>query len=192
MMNRYSKTNNVNSKKSNECIDINNDGNIELPIDSIIRVSQGKEAALKLLRNKDKTVSEISKELKRKAFSQEEIDAVIVLLFEFDLLDDKRYCERFIEEGKARKKGRNRIKYELFEKGLDKEMVLSKLEEDYACEEEEENAIETLDKIFSGKVLDRKILEKGYGKLRYQGFGDDVIRAAIKKYKMDQEDESGI
>ena len=164
---------------------------IEAPND-IKRVNMGKEAALKLIRNKDKTVSEISKELKKKAFSQEEIDAVIVLLFEFDLLDDQRYCERFIEEGKSRKKGRNRIKYELFEKGLDKEMVLSKLEEEYACDEEEENAMETLDKIFNGKVLDRKILEKGYGKLRYQGFGDDVIRAAIKKYKMDQNDESDI
>lgn len=162
------------------------------PENDIKRVNMGKEAALKLIRNKDKTVSEISKELKKKAFSDDEIDAVILLLYEYDLLDDERYCERFIEEGKARKKGRNRIKYELFGKGLDKELVLSKLEEHYSGEEEEKNAMETLDKIFAGKTLDRKTLEKGYGKLRYQGFGDDVIRSSIKKYKLDQDDESSI
>lgn len=164
----------------------------EQSIDSIKKVSQGKEAALKLLRNKDKTVSEITKELKKKAFSDDEIEAVILILAEYDLIDDERYCERFIEEGKNKKKGRNKIKYELFDKGVSKDLVLSKLDEGYTYEEEEENAIETLDKIFSGKVLDRKILEKGYGKLRYQGFKDDIIRAAIKKYKSDQDDENDI
>jgi regulatory protein len=156
----------------------------------IKRVNQGKEAALKLLRNKDKTVSEISKELKKKLFNEEEIEAVILLLSEYDLLDDERYCERFIEEGKNKKKGRNKIKYELFDKGLGKELVLSKLEENYSSEEEEDNARLTLEKIFSGKTLDRKILEKGYGKLRYQGFGDDVIRSTINKYKHAQKDNA--
>jgi regulatory protein len=162
------------------------------PINDIKRINMGKEAALKLLRNKDKTVSEITKDLKKKTFSDEEIEAVILILVEYDLLDDQRYCERFIEEGKNKKKGKNKIKYELLDKGIEKEMVLSKLEEGYTYDEEEENAIETLDKIFSGKVLDRKILEKGYGKLRYQGFKDDIIRSAIKKYKMDQEEENDI
>jgi regulatory protein len=164
----------------------------EQVIDLTKRIRQGKEAALKFLRNKDKTVSEISKDLKKKNFEEEEIKAVILILAEYDLIDDERYCERFIEEGKNKKKGRNKIKYELFDKGIDKEMVLSKLDEGYTYEEEEENAIETLDKIFSGKVLDRKILEKGYGKLRYQGFKDDIIRSAIKKYKSDQDDENDI
>lgn len=164
----------------------------EQVIDLTKRIRQGKEAALKFLRNKDKTVSEISKDLKKKNFEEEEIKAVILILAEYDLIDDERYCERFIEEGKNKKKGRNKIKYELFDKGIDKEMVLSKLDEGYTYEEEEENAIETLDKIFSGKVLDRKILEKGYGKLRYQGFKDDIIRSAIKKYRSDQDDENDI
>lgn len=164
----------------------------EQVIDLTKRIRQGKEAALKFLRNKDKTVSEISKDLKKKNFEEEEIKAVILILAEYDLIDDERYCERFIEEGKNKKKGRNKIKYELFDKGIDKEMVLSKLDEGYTYEEEEENAIETLDKIFSGKVLDRKILEKGYGKLRYQGFKDDIIRSAIKKYKSDQDGENDI
>jgi len=159
------------------------------------RVRQGKEAALKFMRNKDKTVSEISKDLKKKLFHEEEIQQVILILAEFGLIDDERYCDRFIEEGKGRKKGRTRLKYELFEKGLDKELVLSKLDEGYPYAEEEENAIDILEKILSGKTLDRKILEKGYGKLRYQGFGDDIIRSAINKYKNSQsgmEDEDSL
>ena len=159
------------------------------------RVRQGKETALKFMRNKDKTVSEISKDLKKKLFFEEEIEQVILILAEFGLIDDERYCDRFIEEGKGRKKGRTRLKYELFEKGLDKELVLSKLDQDYPYEEEEENAISTLEKILYGKTLDRKTLEKGYGKLRYQGFGDDIIRSAINKYKNSQsgmEDEDSL
>lgn len=154
------------------------------------RIARGKTAALKFIKSKDKTVSEISKELKKKGFDEGDILEIIEILSEFDLIDDEKYCQNYIEEGIRKKKGRNRLKYELQDKGIGKELVLNSLYEYYSHEEEEENAKEAFYKIIGFGVPDKKKLDKAFNKLKYLGYENSLIFSLIEKNKQDSKSEN--
>ncbi len=103
------------------------------PADAIVSRS------LWLLERKERTVAEIRRYFEGKGHEAVDIDAAIVRLTRMGLLDDSRYCERYIS-GPARRKGygRTRIYRELVTKGIDSDIAHAALQDSYDAEAEYE------------------------------------------------------
>lgn len=78
-----------------------------------------KEAALRLLDYRDRSVSELRQRLAEKFYSQEEIEEAVSDLTECGLLDDRRFAELLVRSGISAGKGRLFLARRLKEKGVD-------------------------------------------------------------------------
>jgi regulatory protein len=133
-----------------------------------------REAALKMLKNRDKSRKEIKTQLERLKFQSGMIEEILGSLEDSGLLDDSRYCEHMIEESIRKRKGRRSIKSELMSKGIERALIDEKLEILYSRDQEMENArIEAEKQLRDG--IDKKSLDKTTRRLAYLGFESELI-----------------
>lgn len=114
-------------------------------------------------------------------FDQEIIERVIEFLKKYSFIDDRRYANRLATNAiKYKRIGRNRIKRDLYIKGLDTPMIEKTISE-INGDEELENAIYLAEKKLSKIKSDNKMLirTKLYQHLSYKGFSYDTINSAI-------------
>lgn len=84
------------------------------------RLKAAEEAALRLLRTKDRSEAELRRELTKRGHSAEMVRATITKCRGWGYLDDKRLAERIVEEGvKAKHLGPARIRQKLRQRGID-------------------------------------------------------------------------
>ena len=152
------------------------------------------EKGIFLISLKDRTKNELRLKLEEKKKNKQAILKAIEKLEEFGYLSDLNYAMSYIE---SRKYGKNRILYNLFQKGIDRNTV----EEAYlALEEEKEENIDDrkLEKLIeknSNKIRknnernEKKIKEeqKFVQYLARQGFSLDKIFKKIKEHKENTE-----
>lgn len=152
------------------------------------------EKGIFLISLKDRTKKELRLKLEEKYRNKSAILKAIEKLEEFGYLSDLNYAMSYIE---SRKYGKNRILYNLFQKGIDRNTV----EEAYlALEEEKEENIDDrkLEKLIeknSNKIRknnernEKKIKEeqKFVQYLARQGFSLDKIFKKIKEHKENTE-----
>ena len=152
------------------------------------------EKGIFLISLKDRTKKELRLKLEEKYRNKSAISKAIEKLEEFGYLSDLNYAMSYIE---SRKYGKNRILYNLFQKGIDRNTV----EEAYlALEEEKEENIDDrkLEKLIeknSNKIRknnernEKKIKEeqKFVQYLARQGFSLDKIFKKIKEHKENTE-----
>lgn len=152
------------------------------------------EKGIFLISLKDRTKRELRLKLEEKYRNKSAISKAIEKLEEFGYLSDLNYAMSYIE---GRKYGKNRILYNLFQKGIDRNTV----EEAYlALEEEKEENIDDrkLEKLIeknSNKIRknnernEKKIKEeqKFVQYLARQGFSLDKIFKKIKEHKENTE-----
>lgn len=152
------------------------------------------EKGIFLISLKDRTKRELRLKLEEKYRNKPAISKAIEKLEEFGYLSDLNYAMSYIE---SRKYGKNRILYNLFQKGIDRNTV----EEAYlALEEEKEENIDDrkLEKLIeknSNKIRknnernEKKIKEeqKFVQYLARQGFSLDKIFKKIKEHKENTE-----
>ncbi|WP_369716898.1 regulatory protein RecX [Leptotrichia sp. HSP-536] len=152
------------------------------------------EKGIFLISLKDRTKKELRLKLEEKYRNKLAILKVIKKLEEFGYLSDLNYAISYIE---SRKYGKNRILYNLFQKGIDKSTV----EKAYLAlaEEKEENVddikLEKLigknsKKINMSKSRDEKKMKEEQKLIQYlarQGFSLDKIFKKLKEYKENYE-----
>ena len=152
------------------------------------------EKGIFLISLKDRTKKELRLKLEEKYRNKSAISKAIEKLEEFGYLSDLNYAMSYIE---SRKYGKNRILYNLFQKGIDRNTV----EEAYlALEEEKKENIDDrkLEKLIeknSNKIRknnernEKKIKEeqKFVQYLARQGFSLDKIFKKIKEHKENTE-----
>lgn len=92
----------------------------EKPIDS---EEAAFEAALKKLSYRDMTELEIRKYLEKKGFSRESVSASVQLLKEYRYIDDARFAFQYFRYGFEKRKGRERIRRELLQKGVSESSI---------------------------------------------------------------------
>lgn len=145
----------------------------------------------------EKEVRDYLKQLsfKRKLKDQEELsemvtEALIQRLKEKDLLNDERFAVEWIQARRVSKqKGINAIKSELYQKGIDREIIEKLLDprfgkDDMEGEEgEEEIAMKALEKKVRdfSQLSDIKEKQRILGFLMRKGFSYDVARTVIEK-----------
>ena len=148
------------------------------------------EKGIFLISLKDRTKKEVRLKLEEKYWNKSAILRTIEKLEEFGYLNDLNYAVSYIE---SRTYGKNRISYNLFQKGIDRSIV----EEAYLAsdEEKEENVDDTkLEKLIeknskkinvSNRRNEKKMKEeqKLIQYLARQGFSLDKIFKKLKEYK---------
>lgn len=103
-------------------------------------LARAREAALRLLSVRPRTISEMRRRLKRNDFGTEVVDETVEWLVERDFLDDVAFCRDFLTERlRRRPRGRFGLVQELRKRGVARElaerMVETVLEEEGVDEE---------------------------------------------------------
>ncbi|HWI55411.1 MAG TPA: regulatory protein RecX [Desulfobacteria bacterium] len=141
--------------------------------------NSAKNHALKYLSFRPRTVKEIATKLKDKGFDTEVISAVIEFLMEYKLVDDDAFASMWIRNRtKLKPTGRQRIKNELFQKGIDKETIERNISE-LLPEDEERMAALLIEKKIRRAEFSYKRLE---GFLLRRGFSTGIVKRVLSSY----------
>lgn len=116
--------------------------------------------------------------------SQAAIDLVVEKLKQKKLVDDREFARAWIESRKEyKKKGRSALKAELYQKGIEKEVIEEVLESELSRSDEEKlakDAIYKRHKRWQGlPLIEQK--RRAYEYLARQGFSYDLIREVVDK-----------
>ncbi|MBF1300446.1 regulatory protein RecX [Parvimonas micra] len=147
-------------------------------------IERAKSRAINYISGKLKTKYEVRLKLKENGFAEEVIDEVLDILEKEEYLNDKIYCEIFIEDKKKLNGyGKNKIKSLLIQKGISKNIFEDFLDE-FEYDEEFDNALKMGIKklnLLSNEEDKFKKKQKIINYLTYRGFGFDVINDVLKE-----------
>lgn len=141
---------------------------------------KAKSIALNFLAHRKRTEKEITDKLKEKGFEESIVDKTLVYLKNYGLVDDKDYANSFVKDKvKLNKHGPQRIKYDLYRKGVSQEIIKEVLMED----DEYPRALELAKKKMSSYRNDDrdKIYRKLGGFLQRRGYSYDCISKVLKE-----------
>ena len=137
---------------------------------------------------RDHSEKEIRQKLSRK-YDAHSVDTAVEKLVDLGLVNDRRYAELLTRELFERKKyGKNRVRSELFRKGIDSDIVNEVLEE-YEEENEPDNVEKIVDiirKKYYNKLIDEKTRQKVVAALVRLGYNFSDIRQAMREFSSDE------
>lgn len=143
---------------------------------------KAKNKALNSLSKVEKSEKKIREKLSAD-FDEEVIKEVVEFLKKHELVDDERFAEMIVSNDLNFKRvGKNRIKQNLYTKGIKREYIESAIS-DIDSDVELENAIYLAKKRLP-KIKDKdinKVKNKLYQHLSYKGFSYDIIKSAIRE-----------
>lgn len=147
-------------------------------------IERAKSRAINYISGKLKTKYEVRLKLKENGFAEDVIDEVLDILEKEEYLNDKVYCEIFIEDKKKLNGyGKNKIKSLLIQKGISKNIFEDFLNE-FEYDEEFDNALKMGIKkleLLSNEEDNFNKKQKIINYLTYRGFGFDVINDVLKE-----------
>ena len=147
-------------------------------------IERAKSRAINYISGRLKTKYEVRLKLKENGFAEDVIDEVLDILEKEEYLNDKVYCEIFIEDKKKLNGyGKNKIKSLLIQKGISKNIFEDFLNE-FEYDEEFDNALKMGIKkleLLSNEEDNFKKKQKIINYLTYRGFGFDVINDVLKE-----------
>ena len=147
-------------------------------------IERAKSRAINYISGKLKTKYEVRLKLKENGFAEDVIDEVLDILEKEEYLNDRVYCEIFIEDKKKLNGyGKNKIKSLLIQKGISKNIFEDFLDE-FEYDEEFDNALKMGIKklnLLSNEEDNFKKRQKIINYLAYRGFGFDVINDVLKE-----------
>lgn len=125
---------------------------------------------------------EIEEYLKGKGYDEFVIEDTLLKLEEYKYVDDREFAEIYIRSN-ITKWGVNKLRYNLYKKGVDKEYIILALEqiddfEIYAYEH-------ALKYMRSGKDFDRNKL---YAHLNSKGHESDIIKSVVRRVEKEQQE----
>jgi len=136
--------------------------------------------ALKYLSYKNRSTKEIYDYLKKKEFSESEIEEAINKLIEYKFLDDNNFSEIFIRDRQLKGKSKRLISYELKQKGINRDTAEKSLES-------ADNDLKTAKQYIEKRIhqFNRLDLEKRkqriIGRLQSRGYSWDIIKTVLKQ-----------
>ena len=157
-------------------------------IDEILNESQSSYAfnkALKYLSKSMKTENEVIDFLKSKKIRYDAIVLAIDQLKQYDYINDEIYINSYVNFYKSRY-GKNKIKQNLIQKGLDRELVEENM--DYDEKENLDFLVNEIKKQSKNQAIDLKMKQKIIRNLTYKGYNYDTIKSAFNS--LGESDES--
>ncbi|MGD2050473.1 MAG: RecX family transcriptional regulator [Chloroflexota bacterium] len=87
-------------------------------------VERAKASAYRYLSYRPRSIAELKRQLGNKGFNEDTIDQVVDRLSELELIDDLAFARYWVEQRETFKpRGRRALRYELYQKGIDREIV---------------------------------------------------------------------
>ena len=135
----------------------------------MLEIKNAKMKALHILSKMDKTEADLRAGLSRTGFSDEAVGAAIAYVKSYGYINDQAYAEKYVMCYKE-KKSKQKMKYELLQKGIDREMIDIAFEacQDYDEKEAIRRAIRK--KWKSEEKPDEKTLYKIFASISRQGY----------------------
>lgn len=161
-------------------------------------MEEARDAALRLLTVRSRSVAEIRKRLGRKGFDRTVVDRVVEGLARTGLLDDHAFARQWVEERIARRpRGRFALVQELRGKGVDREVAEEAVEAVFRAEgvAEEEIALRAAEKWLArrsrstrsalvgeeGFEAEQRARRRLYGALVRKGFPRDAVGPVVDR-----------
>lgn len=145
-------------------------------------------SAMFSLDRRDYSAAEMRRKLIPK-FGEKAADEAVEKLCELNLINDERYAENFVKSLFTYKKyGRNRIKSELYRKGIDSDTAKNALDEVFESEETDnvERIVEIIRKRYYNKMDSRESRQKVIAALVRLGYSFSDIREAMERFTDDE------
>ncbi len=150
-----------------------------------LELQRAKNYAFLLLKFRLRSEKEIYQRLKKKKFPEGIIQETLFFLRDKKFIDDNFFAKTWIESRLKKPLGLRRIKIELRQKGIDKEIIDSQLSEIKKGYSEQEIVIKTaqqrLNKLKGIEPIKAK--SRVYGYLLRRGFSPEVIIDTINQIK---------
>lgn len=144
---------------------------------------KARNIALRLLTYRARSRKEVADHLEKKGFHGYLTATILTELEDYGYIDDEKFTLDFINYRKKRGLGLIRIRYELLMKGIDKEIVDTKIDECFDPEDDFKRIKDILTKR-AGK--DQQVCEnwmkRQFNYLKKRGFQDSLIRKALLEY----------
>ena len=147
-------------------------------------ISYAFEKCVDYLSKSMKTTKQIRDYLRKKGVVSEVEEIVVQKLKDYHYVDDQLYFQLYTEQNSL-SKGQRRIKNELMQKGIYKEMAEQVEVDD---QKQRQTAVELSQKYMKNKTNDFKTLQKLQRFLVYRGFDYDVVSQIIGQYRSGEDD----
>ena len=142
-----------------------------------------KNTALRIIERSFKTEKEIRDKLKEKEYTDNQIEKTIEFLREYNFINDESYAKAYIND-KLASRGRQKIKYDLIKKGVDRNLIDEKL----SCidSDDEKNTAFNLAKkkynsIKKSESDTYKLSGKLYRFLMSKGYNYELVKDVVKE-----------
>lgn len=136
--------------------------------------------AMHILERTDKTEAQLRRKLEESEYPKEAVESAIAYVTSYGYLDDRRYAEHYIE-WKKQGKGKARLKMELVQKGISREIIEEVLESTYFGETREMIRQIILKKRKTDIPMNEKEKQRLYGFLMRKGFSSSDILAVMRE-----------
>ena len=137
---------------------------------------------------RDHSERELRNKLSRK-FDEASVNSAIEKLIDLGLVNDRRYAEMLVRELYERKKyGKNRVRSELYKRGIDS-VIINEVIEEYENEFETDNVktiVDIIRKKYYNKLVDEKSRQKVVAALVRLGYSFSDIRQAMSDFSSDE------
>ena len=136
--------------------------------------------ALKYISYKNRSLKEVAEYLKKNDYSSEQIKDTLEKLMDYKFVDDEKFSEVFIRNKQYKGKSKKLISYELKQKGINKELSESALEN---ADEDLITAKNYIKKRISqfSRLDPEKRKQRIVGRLQSRGYSWDVIKEVLKQ-----------
>lgn len=136
--------------------------------------------AMHILERTDKTEAQLRKKLEESEYPTEAVESAIAYVTSYGYLDDRRYAKHYIE-WKKQGKGKARLKMELAQKGISREIIEEVLESTDFGETREIIRQIILKKRKTNIPMNEKEKQRLYGFLMRKGFSSSDILAVMRE-----------
>lgn len=145
--------------------------------------------SLKLLSIKSYSEKSILEKLIKKKFSTNEIAQTVKKLKEYAYINDEALAESLIKTGKTKLIGRIKLSYNIYKKGINKQLTDELIDKFYTKEEEKDIAVRALNKktvsLIKYKENNLIFKKKLYDFLQGRGFSSDIIEDILNISSID-------
>ena len=142
-----------------------------------------KNSALRIVERSYKSERELKDKLLLKGYDKDSIEKTMEFLKEYNFLSDNNYTKMYVKD-KSKVQGKNKIKFDLYRKGIDEEIIQEELS---SIDEEDErevayNLVLKKYNVISKRESDKyKLSQKLYRYIVSKGYTYDIASYAIKK-----------
>ncbi len=144
-------------------------------------VERAKASAYRYLSYRPRSIAELKRQLVNKGYKETTVDQVIDRLSELELIDDMAFARYWVEQRETFKpRGRRALRYELYQKGIDRQivdMVVAEVDETVSAKKAARKKAKLWRELPEGQFY-----EKLGNYLKRRGFSYEIARSVTQEF----------